>query len=817
MSLQRGLSALLMAAALALASIPAVSAGEPETETVPSFNESPGCDALDGLRGPLASTSGILSMDEPIYGPWGDFYGRTIRDVWEQLVPVQLPGQSKTLYVHQRVLPAFEMVLDNLAAEAAKGRHYKITSNTWSWSRYTIPPTRKLSFHTVGAAIDVNSTTNPYRADNVLITDMPQWFVDAWVEAGWCWGGSWQTIKDPMHFSWKGPLHTFGYEMPPPQAPLVGSSPFRVEVPLEVGLAPLVSADHRHVVADTDRDGAVDIARIEPYTADGKVGIRSAVARHDHDTCAVTGITASPPLDSTAPVFLVDLSHDARPDLTYVLEGGSTIQLEVFVDRQWGEWRSTLIETAVPSVPGSTYLFDDADNDGHPDLFVIAPGERARLTIWAGPGFSGVITESELGVPSGQRFALGDRDVDGLPDLLAVDDAGTMTVHPASAGYTASARFATEATDPDESVWASDLDGDGRSDLVLVSPDGSARLLRGGKSTHDPGLWYRVYEDRWTDRQGCLDPAVDPMLMPLVPTGASAGRTIVAVPEYPGRTRLLVIAGEETVRVKAREGIPIAVTVAQYDGKQFGVVLLDNGSTRRAAPFAIASGPRPGGFRFGEKAVMDLGPWRGHGIAALIDLSPLTRARVALRGFDGERGRVVFGGLAPVEMAMGRDRVALLGTNRAGNARIDVKTLDGVLLARRKFDAGMVPASLDAVPGGYLVTLAAGSTIRIELLDRNLATVESIEIDATGEAAVGPASDGFLIARRRGDGLVVAEARDFDGSLAWSQVLPAAFDPATVTESSLVAVTAQRAADGAALLILIDPSTGTAARSEIIP
>ena len=813
---RRSLLGLLLVGTLMLGGLPATAAGDLEPRTVPSFNESPGCDSLDGFRGPLASQSGLLSMDEPIYGPWADFYGRTIREVWGQLVAVQLPGQSKTLYVHERVLPAFEMVLDNLAAEASQGNHYPITSNTWSWSRYTIAPTRKLSFHTVGAAIDVNSTTNPYRADNVLITDMPGWFVDAWEEAGWCWGGSWQSIKDPMHYSWKGPLHTPGFEMPPPQAPLVGQAPFSSEVPLDVGLAPVTAADHRHLVADTDRDGAADIVRIEPYSPSGQVGIRAAVARHDHDTCAVSGITASPPQDPAAPVFLVDLSQDARPDLVYVLEDGPTLDLQIFTNRQWGEWQPTVRPTAVPKAADTTYLFDDADNDGYLDLYVIGPGSPASLTVWAGPEFSDVISASVLGVPStGRRFTLGDRDVDGLPDLLAIDGAGTVTLHRASQGYAASSTFSSGADDPAETPWATDLDGDGRTDLIMVSSDGSARMLRGGQSTHDPGRWYRVFEDDWSDRQGCLDPAFDDMVMPLVPSASALGHTVVAAPEYPGRARIHVIAGSDTVKVKTRTGIPLGITIVEHHGEPFAVVLLDDGTTTRAAPFAIGSGDRPRGFRFGANQVVDLEPWDEGGVAALIDLAPRHRARVSLRGFEGERGRVVFGGLAPTEMAMGVVRVALLGTNRAGNARIDVRSLAGDLLARRAFDGGWLPIGLDAVPGGYLLALGSGSVIRVELLDATLATLESIEL-AGSQAAVSPGSGGFIIALRRPDGAVVAEARDFDGAVSWSELLAVTFDPSAVTESSLVAVTAQRTADGVALLVLIDPTTGDTARSETV-
>ena len=135
---------LLLVLALALpAASPAGAAPEDDSrESVPSFNESPGCNDLDGIRGPLASHVGVLGPPEPLYGPWADYYGRTIRDVMDQLVLVHLPGLSKDLYLHDRVLPAFNQVLANLAVAASKGRTYDIRWDTWSFNRSTIPPTR---------------------------------------------------------------------------------------------------------------------------------------------------------------------------------------------------------------------------------------------------------------------------------------------------------------------------------------------------------------------------------------------------------------------------------------------------------------------------------------------------------------------------------------------------------------------------------------------------------------------------------------------------------------------------------------------------
>jgi hypothetical protein len=211
-----------------------------------------------------------------LHGPWADYFGRTISEVSSDLVVVHLPGLAKDLYIHERVLPAFNQVLANLAVAAANGDTYEIRSDTWSYNPATIPPGRHLSFHGIGAAIDVNSTTNPYRGDNVLVTDMPTWFVDAWRDAGWCWGGDWISIKDPMHFAWMGPTHTPGLGPDPAPYPAdTTASAFASSVGVPNALAVTIPPD-AHFGIDVDRDGAPDVVRFQQSSKSGAFRIEAA-------------------------------------------------------------------------------------------------------------------------------------------------------------------------------------------------------------------------------------------------------------------------------------------------------------------------------------------------------------------------------------------------------------------------------------------------------------------------------------------------------------------------------------------------------------
>lgn len=63
------------------------------------------------------------------------------------------------------------------------------------------------SLHAFGIALDINWNTNPFRRDNVLVTDMPKVMIRNILRIGtnnvkqvWGWGGNYRTVKDAMHY-----------------------------------------------------------------------------------------------------------------------------------------------------------------------------------------------------------------------------------------------------------------------------------------------------------------------------------------------------------------------------------------------------------------------------------------------------------------------------------------------------------------------------------------------------------------------------------------------------------------------------------------
>jgi hypothetical protein len=471
----------------------------------PSFTESAGCAAPQGIRGPYASLAGYLDDPIAIGGPWGSFFGRDLGEVRAHLVPMDLPNGDDppvTVYVHERVAPALQTVIDTLVHEQELGNVYHLDpSQVSSFWPATIPPKRYMSFHAMGMAIDINSRINEYREDNVLVTDLPDWFVKAWTDAGWCWGGQWQDIKDAMHFSWKGPNYTAGYPAIDPMPVRTEAAGFDRSFRFGTGLGAL-PAGGRALIGDIDRDGAPDVVHVVPQS--GGAGLLAAVAIHGYLSCSVLGPTDRP-VPSEATALLVDVDGDSRPDLVLVGPDGGTVSLVSFTHATGFTRHLPVIHTAIPATDGAAYLMADLDRDGVTDLWQVAPG--ALVTVWAGPDFARRLVAVHAPVDASWRFALGDRDGDGVVDLLALGP-GELVVLDGASGLAGEEHLATTDGGRPGTLQAADFDGDGRADLFLLGADGEVSVLLGGdrSGVPDEGLmsWFLQGGDQpWEAWDGC--------------------------------------------------------------------------------------------------------------------------------------------------------------------------------------------------------------------------------------------------------------------------------------------------------------------------
>ncbi len=481
-----------------LAGVPAASAGVGEGTATPSFNESWGCEQ-PSTAGGLVEHSGWLSDGEPVRGYRGDFFGRTIGDIRDALVDWTVPMSGGfTVKVHQRALPAFEQVTRNLAAEQAAGHYYQVRgSSTYGFAPRTISGNHSLSLHGYGAAVDINATTNPYRADAVLITDMPRWFVDAWKAAGFCWGGDWIDIKDPMHFSWKGPNATPDYgEVPLSAAPKTPAAGFDEVYRSDTPFGPADPATD-YLIGDGNGNGLADVFKLVPQ--DGGLRLEYSRTHQANAWCSVArNFATGAAVDGRIPL-LGDYSRVGRNDLWLLDPSSGTLQIEVLLKPSDFD-ESATIATTISTEPSDVYLLGDHDRDGYVDLYVIRrPAGRTWVEVWDGAdGFTTSLLDvaTPLTDTAGWQFTLGDTNLDERPELFAISSNGSTTdVSVLANGYEVVLDTHHLAGGGDYvDVAVNDFDGDGRGDLFLFDAAGELSVRLGDVPLPGIGLttWHRT-------------------------------------------------------------------------------------------------------------------------------------------------------------------------------------------------------------------------------------------------------------------------------------------------------------------------------------
>lgn len=465
--------------------LPAAADGDGGVEA--TYSESNGC-GIPRSFSALASRFGGLSNSEPIRGPFGSIFGRTVGQARSSLASWTVPFSGITISVHQRALPAYQLVAANLLAS---GGYYPTRANeTFGYFARTINGSRSISYHAMGAAIDINSRTNPERADGTLITDMPPWYVDAWKRAGFCWGGDWIARKDPMHYSWMGPLATPGYgPLPIPYPSLAAKTSFW-EVPaiysVALGGRRTGSTD---ALADLTGDGSVDAVRVKLHPFAGPI-VEAMGSWADFGMCGFSRFQL-PGADPTQPVIFGNTNYGGRADAAFLDFSGSTLTLQIY-DASSFYQQSRTVATGARSDPSATHLLADYDSDGKADLFVLT---GTQLEIWSGASsYSSMTLAATVPVSSGSRIVAGDRDLDGRTDLYAIGSSGSMEILTAATSYASVSESVVLPIPPgtDDVLRVSDYDGDGHGDLYRLDGNGSLMVMLGNQQIYaDIDGWFR--------------------------------------------------------------------------------------------------------------------------------------------------------------------------------------------------------------------------------------------------------------------------------------------------------------------------------------
>ncbi len=442
-----------------------------------SMSESSTC-GLPYIGTPIMSRSGFLSDSERLLGPLGGYFGRTLGAVRNDMVlwTVPMSGGSRVL-VNRQALPAFQQVSANLAAAQADGRYYSISSIA-AYTQRTIGGERQLSRHALGLSIDINPAQNPYSSDpNRLITNMPAWFIEAWTDAGFCWGGSWESAKDPMHFSWMGP--TPGSAGLPLHAPSGVEAPYTAAASYDTAWGDLVSS-RPVMLADLGGFGSLDVGTLRAHpegTVIDVVSARSGFLECSHYRWLSDADVAGSPL-----VAMGDVDSDSRADLVAIDTNGT-----LTLSRRIDTFEESTVFSDVPLPPDPVQLtIGDWDGDRRGDLWLLGAG--GDILVVSGQDFSTVLSEFTLSFAP-TSIALGDRDGDGSVEIYAAVDESVVSILTGDGGEEIDR---VELADTDlVALAAADQDGDGRSDISRLDATGSLHVAVGNSSTGRPvdGWW----------------------------------------------------------------------------------------------------------------------------------------------------------------------------------------------------------------------------------------------------------------------------------------------------------------------------------------
>jgi hypothetical protein len=444
-----------------------------------NFSESKGCDPfVAGPSRPLVGSSGSMSTNTQIMGPWGDMFGRTYYQVSQSLVNWRIPGTNKTLRVHKRLLPALNQVADNLNANYAAGRSYYVYSATaFVWR--TVGGSLQPSEHAFGSAFDINPSSNPFSRGNVLRTNMPDWFVESFTDAGFCWGGNWVDKKDAMHFSWSGPGATPSYSgRPTPYPPVTGASGYQGKVfSLASGVG--VKAGAAITTGDVTGNGAPDVVQLSPS---GR--IEAAGAAGDYASVALRDFSGTGSGES----LLADYDFDGRADVWVPDRSDSSIAFDVWTHGS-GFQESIRLNTGVPSTSTKLMLgmFDD---DLIPDVYAY---DGLGFSVY-GSEDSHASISTQLAMPPGAdaswHFATADHDVDGKGDVYAVSNGASPTLSIRLAAGSSASLTPNLAVTADAAVDFSDYDGDGRDDMFVLRGS-TLGISLGGGTWGVPQGWFQ--------------------------------------------------------------------------------------------------------------------------------------------------------------------------------------------------------------------------------------------------------------------------------------------------------------------------------------
>ncbi len=221
----------------------------------------------------------------------------------------------------------------------------------------------------------------------------------------------------------------------------------------------------RIVSADFDGDGSLDLAVLSTYFSVVQILLSQGGGRIAAPPTSSLSLSASVLYSYTSPV-LADFTGDSIPDIVVSNPGSKQLAL----GRGDGTGVFTTLSHLDFTDPVIGFAVADLDGDGNMDIVVDTNLHTIPLL---GNGDGSFRRLEAFGLISGLA-TIGDFNGDGKPDLAKVRyDEGQIDVYPGSGDGTFGDSVSFARNKP-QAIAAADFDGDGFSDLAILSPQNNA-------------------------------------------------------------------------------------------------------------------------------------------------------------------------------------------------------------------------------------------------------------------------------------------------------------------------------------------------------
>ena len=272
-------------------------------------------------------------------------------------------------------------------------------------------------------------------------------------------------------------------------AGIINSSSLATQVTFATGSVP-----YNIAIGDIDVDGKPDLIVANSISATVSILRNTCIAGSINTSSFATQVeytTGSLP----SCVAIGDIDGDGKPDVVVANSNSNSVSVLRNTSTP-GSINSSSLATQVTFAAGylpNSVVIGDIDGDGKQDVVVANNNDTGEVSVLRNTSTAGSIISSSLATkvafPTMGSFpysvAIGDIDGDGKPEVVATNtSSSTVSVfrNTSTAGSFNSSSLATQVTfatgDGAQCVAIGDIDGDGKSDLVLPTGSNTLTILR---------------------------------------------------------------------------------------------------------------------------------------------------------------------------------------------------------------------------------------------------------------------------------------------------------------------------------------------------